>query len=52
MIQENIWRDNSWKLPQHGEGNSQPSPGSAESSKQGKSKEEHTETHSNQTDKN
>ena len=32
-------------------GNSQPSPGSAENPWQEKPKEEHTETHSNQTDK-
>ena len=24
--QENIWRDNSWKLPEHGKESSQPSP--------------------------
>ena len=28
---ENIWRGNSQKLPKHGKGNSQPSPGSTES---------------------
>jgi len=28
---ENIWIDNSRKLPQHGKGNSQPSPGSTKS---------------------
>ena len=49
---ENIGRDNSWKLPEYGKGNSQPSPGSTESPRQDKHKEEHTETHSNQTDKN
>ena len=49
---ENIWRDNSWKLPKHGKGNSQPSPGSTMSPRQDKPKEKHTETHSNQTDKN
>ena len=31
---------------------SQPSPGSTESPRKNKPKEEHTETHSNQTDKN
>ena len=30
-IWENIWRDYSWNLPQHGKWNSHPSPGSAES---------------------
>ena len=49
---ENIQRDNSRKLPYHGTGNSQPSPGSTKSARQDKAKEEHTETHSNQTDKN
>ena len=47
----NIWRHNRWNLPQHGEGNSQPSPGSTESPRQNNPKEEHTKTHSNQTDK-
>ena len=35
-----------------GKGNNQPSPRSTESSKKDKPMEEHTETHSNQTDKN
>ena len=48
---ENIWRYKSSKLPEHGKGNSQPSPGNTESPKQDKPKEEHTETHSNQIDK-
>ena len=39
-------------LPNMGKGNNQPSPGSTESPKQGKPKKDHTETHSNQTDKN
>ena len=30
-IWENSSRDNSWKLPEHGKGNRQPSPGSTES---------------------
>ena len=34
---------------QHRRGNSQSSPGSAESPRQDKLKEEHTKTHSNQT---
>ena len=52
MTWENIWRDNSWKLPQHGKGNNQPCTGSRESPRGDKSKEEHTEPHGNQTDKN
>ena len=48
--QKIIWRDNSWKFPQHGKGNSQSSSGSKKSPRQDKPKEEHTETHSNQTD--
>ena len=35
-----------------GKGTSQPSPGNTESPRQDKPKEEHTEMHSNQTDKN
>ena len=35
-----------------GEGNSQPSPGSTENPRKNKSKEEHTETYSNQAIKN
>ena len=42
----------SWKLLKHGKGNSQPSLGSTESPGQDKPNEEHTETYSNQTDKN
>ena len=49
---ENIWRDDSWKLTAHGKGNSQPNPGSAERPRKDKPKEKHTETQSNQTDKN
>ena len=40
------------KFPNMGKGDTHPSPGSAESPIQDKPKEEHTETHSNQTDKN
>ena len=47
---ENIWRDNSWKLPEHGKGNSQPSPGSTECPRKDKP-EEHTEPHGNEIDK-
>ena len=48
---ENTWRDNRWKLSEHGKGTGQPSPGSTESPRKDKPKEEHTKTHSNQTDK-
>jgi len=48
---ENTWRDNSWKLPWHGKRHSQPSPGSTESLRQVKPKEEHTKTNNNQTEK-
>jgi len=49
---ENIWRDTFRKLFEHGIGNNQSSPGSTESSRNDKPKEEHTKTHRNQTDKN
>ena len=49
---ENIWRDKTWKIPKHGKENNQPGPGSTESPRQNKTKEENTETHNNQTDKN
>ena len=49
---ENIWRDYCGKLPQYGKGNSQSSPGSAESPIQDKSKEKNDKTHINQTIKN
>ena len=52
---ENIWekflRDYSWKFPQHGKGNSQSSPRDIKSPIQGKPKEEHAKTHTNQTNK-
>ena len=48
---QNIWLDNSWKLPQHRKENNQPSSGSTESPRQDKHKE-HTETYNNETDKN
>ena len=48
---EKASKDNSWKLPEHGKGNSQPSWGSTEAPKQDKPKKEY-KTHSNQTDKN
>ena len=43
-IWENFWGDYSRKLPQHGKGNSQSSPRSAESPIQDKSKKKHAET--------
>ena len=46
--EKNIWRDNSWKLPKYRKRNIQQSPLSTESSRQGKPKEEHIETHGNQ----
>ena len=49
---ENVWRDNSWKLPEHGKGLPQPSPGGTESPRKDKPNKEHTETYGNQTDKN
>ena len=51
-IWENIWKYSSWKLAKHGKGNRQPSRGSTENPRKDKPKEKHTETHSNQTDKN
>ena len=50
--EKTLLRDNSWKPPEHGKGNSQPSPESTDSLNQDRPKEEHTETHSNQTGKN
>ena len=48
---ENFWRNYSWKLPQHGKGNSQSSPRSTENPLQDKTKEKHIETHINQANK-
>ena len=48
-IWENFWRDYSWKFPQHGKGNCQPSPRGAKSPVQNKPKEKHAKTHTNQT---
>ena len=46
---EKPWKDaggdNSWKLPQNGEGNSLPSPRNPESPKQDKPKAKHPKTH-------
>ena len=41
-IWENIWRNNSWKFPYYGKGNSQQSLGNTEGPRQTKPKEEHT----------
>ena len=46
MTWEDIWRDNSWKRPLNGKGNSQPCPGSIQSPRKDKPKEEHTKAHS------
>ena len=50
-IWENIWRNNSWKPPYYGKGNSQQSLGNTESPRQNKPKEEHSKTHDNENDK-
>ena len=47
----NLWRDCSWKFPQHGKVHSQSSPRGAKSPIQDKSKEKHAKTHTNQTNK-
>ena len=47
----NFWRDYSWKFPQHGKGNSKSSPRGAKSPIQGKPKEQHAKTHTNQAHK-
>ena len=49
---KNIPRDNSQKLPSHGEGTTHSNPESTMSTIQNKPKEEHLETHTNQTDQN
>ena len=48
---EITWRDNCWKLPQNGEGNSHSSPRNPESSKQDKPKAKYPKTHINQMNK-
>ena len=52
---ERIWkkfcRDDSWKFPQHGKGNSQSSPRGIKNPTQGKPKEKHVKTHTNKTNK-
>ena len=50
--EKTLFRDNSGKPPEHGKGNSQPSPESTESHRNEKPKEEYSKTHSNQTEKN
>ena len=40
-VWENFWRDYSWKLSQHGKGNSQSSPRDAKSPTQDKPKDKH-----------
>ena len=50
--EKNIPRDNSRKLPSHGEGTTHSNPGSTTSTTENKPKEEHPETHTNQTDQN
>ena len=49
---KNIPRDNSRKLPYHGEGITHSNPGSTTSTIKNKPKEEHPATHINQTDQN
>ena len=48
-VLENFWRDYSWKLPQHGKGNSQSSPRGTKGPIQDKPKEKHAKTCINQT---
>ena len=48
---EIFWKDYSWSFPQHGKGNSQSSPRGAKSPIQGKPKQKHAKTLSNQTNK-
>ena len=50
-VWENFWRDYSWKFPQHGKGNSLPSPRGIKSPIEDKPKEKHTKTHTDQTNK-
>ena len=47
----NTWRDNSWKLPCNGGGNSHPSLGNSESPKQDKPEVKHPKTRINQINK-
>ena len=50
-VWEYFWRDYSWKLSHHGQGNSQFTPRSSESPTQDKSKEKHAKMHTNQIKK-
>ena len=50
-IWKNMWGDYSWKIHEHGKGNSHPGLGSPESPIQGKLKEKHAKTHINETNK-
>ena len=46
-----LWRDYSWKFPQHGKVSSESSPRGAKSPKHDKPKEKHAKTHTNQTNR-
>ena len=46
-----MWGDYSWKITEHGKGNSHPGLGSPESPIQGKIKEKHAKTPINETNK-
>ena len=50
-VWEHFWGDYSWKIPQHGKGNSQSSLRGAKSPTQDKPKEKHAKTHTNQTNR-
>ena len=47
-VWDNLWRDYSWKFPQHGKGNS---PRGAKSPIEDKLKKKHAKTHTNETNK-
>ena len=49
---EKFWINYSWKLPQHGKGNSQSNPRCTESPLQDKPKEKHIKTHTHQDNRN
>ena len=50
-VWENLWRNYSWKFPQHRKGNSQSSPRGAKSPILDKPKEKHANAYTNQTHK-
>ena len=50
-VWEIFWTDYSWKFPQYGKGDSQPSLRGIRSPTQDKSKEKHAKTHTHQTNK-